>query len=80
MRYMVEEHPPEKLVLIDGVKVLGDNPDDWILVLPDAGEPLVHIYANSSDRDWLDETLVKYQNQVQDFIAKEQGMKETVAL
>ena len=58
----------------------GDNPDDWILVLPDAGEPLVHIYANSSDRDWLDETLVKYQNQVQDFIAKEQGMKETVAL
>jgi mannose-1-phosphate guanylyltransferase/phosphomannomutase len=80
MRYMVEEHPPEKLVLIDGVKVLGDNPDDWILVLPDAGEPLVHIYGNSSDRDWLDETLVKYQNQVQDFIAKEQGMKETVAL
>jgi mannose-1-phosphate guanylyltransferase/phosphomannomutase len=80
MRYMVEEHPPEKLVLIDGVKVLGDNPDDWILVLPDAGEPLVHIYGNSSDRDWLDETLTKYQTQVQDFIAKEQGMKETVAL
>jgi mannose-1-phosphate guanylyltransferase/phosphomannomutase len=80
MRYMVEEHPPEKLVLIDGVKVLGDNPDDWILVLPDAGEPLVHIYGNSSDRDWLDETLTKYQTQVQDFIAKEQGIKETVAL
>jgi mannose-1-phosphate guanylyltransferase/phosphomannomutase len=80
MRYMVEAHPPEKLELIDGVKVLGDNPDDWILVLPDAGEPLVHIYGNSSDRDWLDETLVKYQNQVQNFIAKEQGMKETVVL
>ncbi len=80
MRYMVEEHPPEKLELIDGVKVLGDNPDDWILVLPDAGEPLVHIYGNSNDRDWLDDTLSKYQQQVQDFIAKEQGMKETVAL
>ena len=34
----------------------------------------------AASRDWLDETLVKYQNQVQDFIAKEQGMKETVAL
>jgi mannose-1-phosphate guanylyltransferase/phosphomannomutase len=79
MRYMVEEHAPEKLVLVDGVKVLGDNPDDWILVLPDAGEPLVHIYGNSSDRDWLDDTLTKYQNQVQDFIAREQGIKETIA-
>jgi len=79
MRYMVEEHAPEKLVLVDGVKVLGDNPDDWILVLPDAGEPLVHIYGNSSDRDWLDDTLTKYQSQVQDFIAREQGIKETIA-
>jgi mannose-1-phosphate guanylyltransferase/phosphomannomutase len=80
MRYMVEEHPPEKLELIDGVKVLGDNPDNWVLVLPDAGEPLVHIYGNSGDRDWLDDTLTRYQNHVQDFIAKEQGMKETVSL
>ncbi len=80
MRYMVEEHPADKLELIDGVKVLGDNPDDWILVLPDAGEPLVHLYANSGDRDWLDETLTQYQHQVQNFIAKEQGMKETVVL
>ena len=80
MRYMVEEHPPEKLELIDGVKVLGENSDDWILVLPDAGEPLVHIYANSGDRDWLDESLIKYQNLVQDFIAKEQGTKETAVL
>ena len=80
MRYMVEEHPPEKLELIDGVKVLDDNPDNWILVLPDAGEPLVHIYGNSSDRDWLDENLTKYQQLVQDFIAKEQGMKETITL
>jgi len=80
MRYMVEAHPPDKLELIDGVKVLGDNPDDWILVLPDAGEPLVHLYGNSNDRDWLDDTLTQYQNQVQDFIAKEQGMKEPAAL
>ena len=79
MRYLVEEHPPEKLELIDGVKVLGDNPDDWILVLPDAGEPLVHIFANSENREWLDVTLAQYQSQVQDFIDKEQGIKEVVS-
>lgn len=76
MRFMVEDHPPEQLELIDGVKILGANPDDWILVLPDAGEPLVHIYANSDDRDWMDQQLEKYQGKVQSFIEKEQGLKE----
>jgi mannose-1-phosphate guanylyltransferase/phosphomannomutase len=80
MRYMVEETPQERLELIDGVKILGSNPDDWVLVLPDAGEPLVHIYGNSESREWLDETLSKYQQQVQDFIEKEQGMKEPMPL
>jgi mannose-1-phosphate guanylyltransferase/phosphomannomutase len=80
MRYLVEEHPQDRLELVDGVKILGDNPDDWTLVLPDAGEPLVHIFANSNDRDWLDNNLTKYQTYVQDFIDKEQGMKETTAL
>jgi mannose-1-phosphate guanylyltransferase/phosphomannomutase len=80
MRYLVEEHPPEQLELVDGVKILGQNPDDWILVLPDAGEPLVHIFGNSNDRSWLEDNLTKYQSHVQDFIEKEQGIKETVAL
>ncbi|WP_035992701.1 mannose-1-phosphate guanyltransferase [Leptolyngbya sp. KIOST-1] len=80
MRYLVEENPPERLELIDGVKILGDSPDDWVLVLPDAGEPLVHIYGNSANREWLDCTLVKYQQHVQNFIEKEQGIKETMPL
>jgi mannose-1-phosphate guanylyltransferase / phosphomannomutase len=80
MRYLVEENPPERLELIDGVKILGDNPDDWVLVLPDAGEPLVHIYGNSQNREWLDSTLVKYQQHIQSFIEKEQGIKEPMPL
>ncbi|MGB3200292.1 MAG: mannose-1-phosphate guanyltransferase [Nodosilinea sp.] len=80
MRYLVEENPPERLELIDGVKILGDNPDDWVLVLPDAGEPLVHIYGNSQSREWLDTSMAKYQQYVQDFIEKEQGIKETTPL
>jgi mannose-1-phosphate guanylyltransferase / phosphomannomutase len=76
MRYLVESHPPEYLELVDGVKVLGDSPGDWVLVLPDAGEPLVHVFVNSEDRAWMDEKLREYQSRVQTFIEKEQGMKE----
>jgi mannose-1-phosphate guanylyltransferase/phosphomannomutase len=40
--------------------------------LPDAGEPLVHIYANSEDRHWVDHQLRYYQAQVLQFIADAQ--------
>lgn len=76
MRHLVESHPPEYLELVDGVKVLGDSPGDWVLVLPDAGEPLVHVFVNSENRAWMDEKLREYQGRVQAFIEKEQGMKE----
>ena len=76
MRYLVETHPADKLELIDGVKILGNHPHDWVLVLPDAGEPLVHIYATSEEREWLDAKMREYQERVQLFIEKEQGIKE----
>jgi mannose-1-phosphate guanylyltransferase/phosphomannomutase len=74
MRYMVESHTPEQLELIDGVKILDPDHDGWLLVLPDAGEPLVHIFATSEDRDWVETTLRDYRAQVQAFIEKEQGI------
>lgn len=61
------------------MKILGDNPDDWVLVLPDAGEPLVHLFGNSQNREWLDEAMDKYHSQVQHFIDHEQGLKEAIA-
>ena len=76
MRYLVETHPAESLELIDGVKIVDHQRDSWILILPDAGEPLVHIFSNSADRDWMDEHLRKYRASVQEFIEKEQGMEE----
>jgi mannose-1-phosphate guanylyltransferase/phosphomannomutase len=73
MRHMVETHPSELLELTDGVKVSRVNdPESWILVLPDAGEPLVHLYANSSEKDWVDTILREYRHQVQQFVAQEQ--------
>ena len=76
MRYLVETHPADSLELIDGVKIVDHQRDSWILILPDAGEPLVHIFSNSADRDWMDEHLRKYRASVQEFIEKEQGMEE----
>ncbi|MET0113071.1 MAG: mannose-1-phosphate guanyltransferase [Limnospira maxima] len=74
MRHLVETHAPENLELIDGVKLINYQDDNWILILPDAGEPLIHIYANSDDRDWADATLREYRNMVQDFVNQVQGM------
>ncbi|NEP87190.1 MAG: NTP transferase domain-containing protein [Okeania sp. SIO2C2] len=68
MRYLVETNSPEKLELTDGVKIINHQNDNWVLVLPDAGEPLVHIYADSNDRDWVDKTLRDYRNTINDFV------------
>jgi mannose-1-phosphate guanylyltransferase / phosphomannomutase len=72
MRYLVETHPAQNLELIDGVKICQPYNDSWLLVLPDASEPLVHLYANSNDRDWVDETLRNYRTRVQTFVEKQQ--------
>ena len=77
MRHLVETHPTENLELVDGVKICNyPHHDNWVLVLPDAGEPLVHIFANSNDRQWVDETLREYRTRVQGFIDAEQGLEE----
>ena len=68
MRYLVETHASENLELIDGVKIIHPQDDNWVLILPDAGEPLVHIYANSSDRNWVDRQLAAYRQRVQNFV------------
>ncbi|MCU0544003.1 MAG: mannose-1-phosphate guanyltransferase [Oscillatoriaceae cyanobacterium Prado104] len=70
MRYLVETHSPDRLELLDGVKIFNYGDDNWVLVLPDASEPTVHIFANSKDRDWVSETLKEYRVLVQDFVSQ----------
>ena len=79
MRHLVESHPVENLELIDGVKIFNHQHDSWVLILPDAGEPLIHIYANSPDRGWVEETLREYRLRVQDFVYQQQGVEEIKA-
>ncbi len=79
MRQLVETHPVECLELVDGVKIFDYQNDGWVLILPDAGEPLVHIFANSTDRGWVDETLREYRIRVQEFVDQEQETEEVYA-
>ncbi len=68
MRHILETHQPEYLDTEDGVKIVNYQDDRWILILPDASEPSVHIYVNGNDRHWVDETLREYRHQLQEFI------------
>lgn len=74
MRYLVETESQENLELIDGVKIIQRHTDNWILILPDAGEPLIHLYANSDSREWAEEHLQTYRSKVQEFIMTQQSM------
>jgi mannose-1-phosphate guanylyltransferase/phosphomannomutase len=78
MRHLVETHAAEDLELVDGVKVLDRHDDSWILILPDAGEPVVHLFANSNDRDWVDDNLREYRTRVQEFVEQEQGVEVSI--
>lgn len=71
MRHLIETHSPEYIRLIDGVKIVDPRNDNWILILPDGGEPLVHLYANSENRTWVDNMLAIYKQKVRDFIDHE---------
>ncbi|AFZ53099.1 mannose-1-phosphate guanyltransferase [Cyanobacterium aponinum UTEX 3222] len=74
MRYLIETESPEKLELIDGVKIKENHTDNWVLILPDGGEPLVHVYANSDSREWVDEHLQVYRDKVQSFIIQQHSL------
>lgn len=71
MRHLVETHPADNLELVDGVKIFDRRSDSWVLILPDAGEPLVHIFANSNDGDWVDSHLRDYRNRIQRFVEQQ---------
>lgn len=72
MRHILETHQSEKLDTEDGVKIYNSRNDNWILILPDAGDPVVHIYVNSNDRHWVDDHLRDYQQRVEDYVTSYQ--------
>jgi mannose-1-phosphate guanylyltransferase/phosphomannomutase len=48
MRRMTEKLREGRVSLVDGIKIFLDG-SEWALVLPDAEEPLFHVYAEAGD-------------------------------
>jgi mannose-1-phosphate guanylyltransferase / phosphomannomutase len=69
MRHILQTHKGGHLDVEDGVKIVSNHQDDsWVLILPDAADPIVHIYVNSTERSWVDDTIREYRQEVQEFI------------
>jgi mannose-1-phosphate guanylyltransferase/phosphomannomutase len=52
MRRLTEDsrHSNGRTDLIDGIK-LTDSEREWVLVLPDAAEPVFHVYAEGQSQE-----------------------------
>jgi phosphomannomutase/phosphoglucomutase len=53
-----------KVELVDGVKIWIDE-ETWVMVRPSGTEPLVRMYAESTDKDLLDSKVREYSNLIQ---------------
>jgi mannose-1-phosphate guanylyltransferase/phosphomannomutase len=67
MRRIAEENRDGQVELFDGIKIF-DN-DSWVLVLPDALEPLVHLYAESPDPAHCKQLVSDYARRIDEFQA-----------
>lgn len=58
MRTLIEEADPERVELIDGVKVYHDG--GWALVLPDSERPVMHLRSEAATGEEADALLHQY--------------------
>ncbi len=70
MRMLTTDSAGREIEMIDGIKITENNA--WVLILPDAAQPLVHLYAEgetSTDRDRIIEEytvkIKKFKNTIQ---------------
>jgi mannose-1-phosphate guanylyltransferase/phosphomannomutase len=73
MRHLVETHPPNLLDLTDGVRLFpqGYDPDHWVLFLPDATEPILHLVVNGLTREWVNDWGAEYRQRLHNFIEQQ---------
>ena len=68
MRRITEEHRENARVeLIDGIKIYTGN--EWVLVRPDAVEPVFHIYAESEDAENSRRLVGDYARHIENLLA-----------
>jgi mannose-1-phosphate guanylyltransferase/phosphomannomutase len=60
MRVLAEESASAaKVEMLDGIKVF-ESDNSWALVLPDASEPIVHVFAEGKNRDQANNLAHRY--------------------
>ena len=74
MRVLTERLKDRKVDLLDGIKVTDRR--GWAQVLPDADEPLIHIYAEGSSDEVSNELEEELRSLVEDVLQREVGETE----
>jgi mannose-1-phosphate guanylyltransferase/phosphomannomutase len=69
MRRMTEKLHDGRVSLVDGIKVFLER-GEWALVLPDAEEPVFHVYAEAGDDPRAAELADKYRDILREVIAE----------
>ncbi len=65
---MVAQHAKGRTETIDGLKVYTDH--SWALILPDASEPIIHLYIEARSEDDADRLVQEYADLIQKFTQK----------
>jgi len=58
MRMLTTDADPDRIELIDGIKINEENA--WVLILPDATQPSIHLYAEGKTAAHRDEIIDEY--------------------
>jgi mannose-1-phosphate guanylyltransferase/phosphomannomutase len=69
MRRMTETLREGRVSLVDGIKLFLDH-NEWALVLPDAEEPLFHVYAEAADDAKAEALAARYRSALESVIAE----------
>ncbi|MGH9924182.1 MAG: phosphoglucosamine mutase, partial [Nitrososphaeraceae archaeon] len=56
---------------LDGAKIWIDD-ETWVMVRPSGTEPLIRMYAESTDKDLLDSKVREYTNVIKNVLASEE--------
>ena len=68
MRRMREWSADRRVDLTDGLKIFLDG-DDWVLVLPDSEEPVLHVIADASDAERCEATVEELLALIRGFVS-----------
>jgi mannose-1-phosphate guanylyltransferase/phosphomannomutase len=65
MGMLSSESEGKSIELIDGVKITNNN--SWILLMPDASQPLIHVYAEGESVKERDRLIQNYSEKIRQF-------------